>query len=154
MKHSSLFAGMVIAGALVAVSFATPGAPLSAAEQLGSAGQGGDPQKDARAAEIEALRQKNDALALELADTQHALEGVLEYLKAQQESALDMESVLDDAEKKGFAVGENWASRVALLGGWRAQIDAARMELPTLEGAKAKPANGATGGPVKTPPKN
>lgn len=148
MKHSSLCAGLVIAGALVAISFATPSTPLAFDEQAG------DPQKDARAQEIEALRQKNDALALELADTQHALAGVIEYLKAQSESAQAMESVLDDAEKKGFAVGENWASRVALLSGWRAQIAAAQMDLPSLGGVKAPAANGSNGGPVKTPPKN
>lgn len=151
MKHSSLCAGLVIAGALVAVSFATPAAPAALFEPRSLAEQGGDPQKDARAQEIEALRQKNDALALELADTQHALAGVIEYLKAQSESAQAMESVLDDAEKKGFAVGENWASRVALLSGWRAQIAAAQIDLPTLGGAKAPAANGE---PVKTPPKN
>lgn len=148
MKYSSLFAGLVITGALVAVSFATPGQP-SGGEQAG------DPQKDARAQEIEALRQKNDALALELADTQHALENVIQYLNAQSESAQAMEAVLDDAEKKGFAVGENWPSRVALLGGWRAQLAAQQKDLPALPGSKAGgPANGTNGGPAKTPPKN
>lgn len=140
MKHSSLFAGVVITGALVAVSFATP------------TEQAGDPQKDARAQEIEALRQKNDALALELADVQHALENVVQYLNAQSESAQAMEAVLDDAEKKGFAVGENWPSRVALLGGWRAQLAAQQKDLPALPGSKT--GGSANGGPAKTPPKN
>lgn len=136
MKYSSLFAGLVITGALVAVSFATPGQP-SGGEQAG------DPQKDARAQEIEALRQKNDALALELADTQHALENVIQYLNAQSESAQAMEAVLDDAEKKGFTAGINYESREALLKGWREQCAVLQKDVPTLKVAKkeaAKPA--------------
>jgi len=100
--------------------------------------QGGGDKKTPEQMEIESLRQKVDAQALELAESKKTLEAVVAYLNAQSDAAKAMESTLADAEKKGFAVGENWGSRVVLLEGWREQLAQLQQDVPTI--AAPKPA--------------
>ena len=116
---TSLFALFVVGAAVVALTIA----PVN--------GQGVDPKKDAITQELEALRLQNDALGAQLAQTKTQIEQVLKYLETQAESAKAMSVVLDDSEQKGFTYGINPDSRIALLAGWRAQLEAMQKDVPT-----------------------
>ena len=65
--------------------------------------------------ELAARNQQND-------ETRVLLEQTLAYLDKQAKAAEAQLVVLDEAEKQGFAVGENWKSRETLLAGMRAQL--------------------------------
>lgn len=77
------------------------------------------------------------ALSKDLESTRAALDQTLAYLAVQSKSAQAMVEVLAEAERQGFAVGENFRSRQILLEGWRAQLDAQSQGLPKGAGAAA-----------------
>ena len=84
------------------------------------------PQAEAEAQSFEA---RVVALEKELAAQKQSneqmrtlLEQTLAYLDKQAKAATAQLAVLDEAEKQGFAVGENWKSRETLLAGMRAQL--------------------------------
>ncbi|HEX6883280.1 MAG TPA: hypothetical protein VF530_07850 [Planctomycetota bacterium] len=81
--------------------------------------QGGAPPQElaARVATLEG------ELALERRrheETRATLEATLVYLEKQAQAAQALLGVLDESEREGFAVGENWRSRQILLTGLRA----------------------------------
>ncbi|MSR61000.1 MAG: hypothetical protein EXS08_00950 [Planctomycetes bacterium] len=86
------------------------------------------PQAEAEA-EAQSLEVRVGALEKELAAQKQSneqmrtlLEQTLAYLDKQAKAATAQLAVLDEAEKQGFAVGENWKSRETLLAGMRAQL--------------------------------
>lgn len=138
---TSVLSILVVGATVAALSFANRSAQADSTAL--AAPQADGDKKDAAAQELEALRQKCDALGAELAETKGALEQVVKYLDAQAQNAKAMEAVLDDAEKKGFTAGINYESREALLKGWREQCAVLQKDVPTLKVAKkeaAKPA--------------
>ena len=135
---TSLFAVFVAGAAVLALTLA----PVN--------GQGTDPKRDAVAQELEALRLQNDALGAELAATKGTIEQVVKYLEVQAESAKAMTAVLDDSELKGFTFGINPESRIALLAGWRAALDAQQKDVPTGK----KPAKSVSSADEKKTVKN
>ena len=63
--------------------------------------------------ELAAEKKRND-------ETRMLLDQSIAYLDKQSKAAQALLGVLDASEKQGFAVGENWGSRVTLLAGFRA----------------------------------
>ena len=53
-------------------------------------------------------------------ETRVVLEQTLAYLEKQSKAAQTLLTVLDESEREGFTVGENWRSRQVLLVGMRA----------------------------------
>lgn len=111
-----------------------------------SQGQGPDkpdPMKRVEAVEkdLEAQRQKCDALAADLEATKAQLKETLAYLDAQAKSASAMAATLDESERLGFTFGINPDSRHTLLRGWREQLTVAQQPVapatpPTIEAPK------------------
>ncbi len=58
------------------------------------------------------------------------LEEVVTYLKAQAESAADLQKMLAEAEDKGFTYGINPDSRVAMLAGFNQFTSALQTDVP------------------------
>jgi hypothetical protein len=97
-----------LAASLLALS--TP-APARAAQEATA------PQLEARVTALEA------ELALEKKrhdETRTLLDSTLVYLEKQSKAAQALLTVLDESEREGFAVGENYRSRQILLAGMRA----------------------------------
>ena len=97
---------------------------------LVSVGMSSSPSVTARspqAAAPQELEARVAALEGELAiekkrhdETRVVLEQTLAYLEKQSRAAQTLLAVLDESEREGFAVGENWRSRQVLLMGMRA----------------------------------
>ena len=72
---------------------------------------------EARVAELEtdlaAVKKKNE-------ETRALLDQTLTYLEKETKAAQTLLSALDQCEKEGFAVGENWHARQTMLAGLRA----------------------------------
>ncbi len=75
--------------------------------------------------ELAAEKQRHD-------ETRMLLDQSLAYLEKQSKAAQTLLGVLDVSEKEGFAVGENWGSRVTLLAGLRAYWGDQQSGLPKL----------------------
>ena len=97
---------------------------------------GSDPRVESLEAEVAALKQKNDALATDLTDTQALLEKMQAYLEAQAKNAATLATTLDEVERLGFTYGINPESRQALLRGWREQLSAAQADVPSAPAKK------------------
>src|SRR5437867_5636270 len=65
-------------------------------------------------------------------ETRALLELTLAYLEKQSKAGQALLGVLDQSEKEGFAVGENWHSRQTLLGGFRAYCGEQQSGLPKV----------------------
>lgn len=65
-------------------------------------------------------------------ETRALLEQTIGYLEQHARAAQTLLGVLDESEKQGFAVGENWHSRRTLLAGFRAYWGAAQSGIPKL----------------------
>lgn len=141
------------AALLCAITFAQevrpPAPPPQGNPPAGKTGTDSKPAPGAgadAASDLEALKQKQDALALEVAQARLQIEKLSAYVIAQAEAAKAMEATLAEAERKGFAVGENFDSRRVLLAGWREQLSALQQNLPEPPGQKKDPNASKTGG--------
>jgi len=85
------------------------------APQAQAEAQGLEARVTALEKELAAQKQRND-------ETRALVEQALTYLEKQAKAAEAQLLVLDESEKQGFAVGENWKSRETLLAGMRAQL--------------------------------
>lgn len=65
-------------------------------------------------------------------ETRMLLDQSIAYLDKQAKAAQALLAVLDESEQQGFAVGENWGSRVTLLAGFRAYWGGQQTGLPKL----------------------
>lgn len=95
-----------------------------------------DARVTALEAELGLVKQKNDALAADLAETKTLLEKTVAYVDAQAKSAATLASNLDEVERLGFTYGINPDSRTTLLRGWREQLAIAQAAVPSLPAQK------------------
>jgi hypothetical protein len=93
-------------------------------------------------ARVEALEKEVQAARADLADASKQLaeekkrtEEIVAYLAKQAEGAKAMAQCLDASEKAGFTYGINPDSRVQLLAGWKAQLEAVQTDVPAAKKA-------------------
>lgn len=142
-----LAAGVALVCALAFAQEVRPPAPPPAKPP--AAKPANEPKPSDAGSDLEALKQRQDALALELAQARAQVEKLSAYVNAQAEAAKAMEATLSEAERKGFAVGENFDSRRVLLAGWREQLATMQHNLPEAPAASSavkKDQNGVRGG--------
>jgi hypothetical protein len=72
-------------------------------------------------------------------ETRALLDQTLTYLDKQSKAAKALLAVLDESEKEGFAMGENWKSREVLLAGFRAYWGAAQADVPKAAAPQPAP---------------
>ncbi len=131
MKKLLPSASLLLLSAL-AVAFLRASPPAQAA-QANPPAQGLEARVASLEGELAAQKQKND-------ETRALLEKTIGYLDKQAKAAQTLLGALDEAEKQGFAVGENWRSRQTLLAGLRGYWSGAEGGLPKLPTpAPAKP---------------
>jgi len=117
-------------------------APARAAQNAG--GQGLEARVAALEGELASVKKSNE-------ETQALLAQTLTYLDKQTKAAQTLLAALDEVEKQGFAVGENWRSRETLLAGMRAYWSGVGNGLPKPPSAAAAPAKPAAP-PARTRP--
>lgn len=120
---------------VLAVAFVRASAPAQAA-QANPAPVRGAEGLEARVATLEselgAERQRHD-------ETRALLEQTITYLEQQSKAAEALLGVLDESEKQGFAVGENWQSRQTMLAGLRTYWSGQQSGVPKLPARPAAP---------------
>lgn len=95
------------------------------AAQSGAPAQGLEARVATLESELAAEKKRHDEARLLLDQT-------LAYLEKQSRAAQTLLGVLEVSEQQGFAVGENWGSRVTLLAGFRAYWGDQQSGLPKL----------------------
>jgi hypothetical protein len=129
MKKLLSTASLLVCSSLVVLALRSS-APAQAAQA---------PQQGLEA-RVAALEENLQAEKKRHEETRALLEQTLAYLEKQGKASQVLLTSLDESEKQGFAVGENWASRQTLLAGFRAYWGDAQHGLPKLPApAPAKP---------------
>lgn len=123
MKKLLPSASLLLLSAL-AVSFLRTSPPAQAA-QASPAPQGVEARLALLEEELATLKRQNE-------ETHALLEKTVVYLEKQSKAAQTLLTALDEAEKQGFAVGENWRSRQTLLAGLRSYWSGAEAGLPKV----------------------
>ena len=100
-------------------------APAQAAQSTPPTAQGLEARVATLETELAAEKKRND-------ETRMLLDQSIAYLDKQSKAAQTLLGVLDVSEKQGFAVGENWGSRVTLLAGLRAYWGDMQTGVPKL----------------------
>jgi len=136
---------LVLSGVVAAALRAS--APAQAQSQASAQAQGLEARVATLEAELAAEKKKHE-------ETRALLDQTLQYLDKQSKAAQTLLGVLDESEKQGFSVGENWSSRKTLLAGLRAYWGDAQAGLPKPPAAApaAKPAQAPAAKPAPARP--
>jgi len=105
---------------------------LGLATFQGGAANDAEARIDALAKNVAALERVVEAQQKDAADAKLLAEKGAKYAAEQAKAASAMLATLDASEKAGFTFGINPESRVLLLTGWRAALDAAQRDVPVL----------------------